>query len=275
MRQRIVEPTRACWVALLLAYGAAASLPTPLSADTPGWTPLGPFGAVVTALAIDAPTVPATIYAVIAETELVRSKDVGDEPPREPCLPLAAVLCLNGGRFRVAATWRTAQGSGDAQALPLTPDTGAFWFFSAENLELVVKVLNGCAFNGNYWVFAGGLTNVGVKCLDGNPYVCWGGRPGGHLVGLQKIWERLRQKAGLEDLRLHDIRHHFASTGAAAGMGLPILGSILGHTSPATTARYAHLSDDPKRAAAEQIAGGIAAGLNGQPAGEVIPIKKS
>jgi integrase len=76
----------------------------------------------------------------------------------------------------------------------------------------------------------------------------------------------------LEDVRLHDLRHSFASVGAAAGLGLPILGSILGHADPATTARYAHLSDDPRRAAAERIAG--AASLNDHAAAEVIPFRR-
>jgi integrase len=111
--------------------------------------------------------------------------------------------------------------------------------------------------------------------LDGNPYVCCGLRPGEHLIGLQKIWERVRRRAGLENVRLHDLRHSFASIGVAAGMGLPILGSILGHSSPATTARYAHMSDDPRHAAVEQIAGQIAAALNGRPTAEVIHFKQS
>jgi integrase len=111
--------------------------------------------------------------------------------------------------------------------------------------------------------------------LDENPYVCWGSRPGEHLIGLQKIWERLRRRAGLEGLRLHDLRHNYASIGVAAGMGLPIIGSILGHSSPATTARYAHLADDPRRAAAEQIAGHIAASLDEGVTGNVIRFKST
>jgi hypothetical protein len=62
--------------------------------------------------------------------------------------------------------------------------------------------------------------------------------------------------------------------GVAANLGLPVLGAILGHRHPATTARYAHLDDDPRRAAAARISSQIAADLNGQPAGEVIPFKK-
>jgi len=74
-------------------------------------------------------------------------------------------LCLNGGRFTVTATFQqTPEGpSVAAPAVPLTNDTGYFWFFDPTNIELVVKVLTGCAVNGDYWVFAGGLTNVGVE----------------------------------------------------------------------------------------------------------------
>ncbi|HVT14866.1 MAG TPA: hypothetical protein VHQ90_01630 [Thermoanaerobaculia bacterium] len=79
------------------------------------------------------------------------------------CVPGTFSLCLGGGRFEVTARYLTGAGeSGAAHAAPLTSDTGAFWFFSAANLEVVVKVLNGCAVNGSYWVFAAGLTDVNV-----------------------------------------------------------------------------------------------------------------
>jgi Fibronectin type III domain len=81
----------------------------------------------------------------------------------ETCVPDAETLCLNGGRFKLRAHWQTSQGSqGTAQTRGLTADTGTFWFFDPANVEMVVKVLNGCALNGRYWVFAGGLTNVRV-----------------------------------------------------------------------------------------------------------------
>ncbi|MEO8188827.1 MAG: hypothetical protein ABI682_00685 [Acidobacteriota bacterium] len=79
-----------------------------------------------------------------------------------PCAPDDRTLCLNGGRFRVAASWRSATDSGQAHAVGLTGDTGYFWFFSAGNVEAIVKVLDGCSFNSRYWVFASGLTNVEV-----------------------------------------------------------------------------------------------------------------
>ena len=79
-------------------------------------------------------------------------------PP--PCQPDATTLCLNDNRFEVKATWATTTSSGIGQARPLTADTGYFWFFDPANVEIVIKVLRGCGVNGNYWVFAGGLTNV-------------------------------------------------------------------------------------------------------------------
>lgn len=76
----------------------------------------------------------------------------------------STTLCLNGGRFRVRVAWtRSGGGSGPGMAVPLTADSGYFWFFDAANIELVVKVLDACGIPpGNFWVFAGGLTNVGV-----------------------------------------------------------------------------------------------------------------
>ncbi len=80
-----------------------------------------------------------------------------------PCIPGDQTLCLAAGRFRVEATWTTAQGSGPAHAVPLTADTGYLWFFAPSNVEVVVKVLDACLFNQRFWVFAGGLTDVAVE----------------------------------------------------------------------------------------------------------------
>ena len=77
------------------------------------------------------------------------------------CVANATTLCLNQGRFEVKIDYLTAQGAtGDGQAFPLTSDSGYFWFFDDANVELVIKVIDGCGFNDRYWVFAGGLTNV-------------------------------------------------------------------------------------------------------------------
>jgi hypothetical protein len=79
------------------------------------------------------------------------------------CTADANTMCLNGNRFRVQALYQTSQGqSGEAKTVKLTDDSGYLWFFSASNIEAVVKVLNGCTTTGFYWVFAGGLTDVRV-----------------------------------------------------------------------------------------------------------------
>ena len=89
--------------------------------------------------------------------------------------------------------------------------------------------------------------------LEGNPFVVPGERRGKHLVNLEKPWRRIREVGQLPDLRLHDLRHSFASIGAGAGLGLPIIGALLGHAQAATTARYAHLAADPLKQAADLI----------------------
>ncbi|MFA6959113.1 MAG: hypothetical protein WC538_24835 [Thermoanaerobaculia bacterium] len=81
------------------------------------------------------------------------------------CIPDATTLCLNKDRFRVQAQWQTSDDLGAGQAVSLGGDTGYFWFFNEENVELIVKVLDGCTLNSRYWVFAGGLTNVGVTII--------------------------------------------------------------------------------------------------------------
>jgi hypothetical protein len=82
------------------------------------------------------------------------------------CVPDANTLCLSNARFRVRAYWtRPDNSSGSGTAVSLSGDSGYFWFFSATNIELIVKVLNGCGINSQYWVFASGLTNVNVTMI--------------------------------------------------------------------------------------------------------------
>jgi hypothetical protein len=77
------------------------------------------------------------------------------------CVGTSTNLCLANDRFAVRAAWNTGDGrTGVGQVVRLTPDTGYIWFFSSANVEAVVKVLDGCALGGHFWVFAGGLTNV-------------------------------------------------------------------------------------------------------------------
>jgi site-specific recombinase XerD len=80
-------------------------------------------------------------------------------------------------------------------------------------------------------------------------------------ASIDKVWGRVRNAADLRDVRLHDLRHTFASIGVEASLGLPIIGKLLGHTQAQTTARYAHLSADPVRSAADTIGAAIAAAM--------------
>lgn len=83
-------------------------------------------------------------------------------------------------------------------------------------------------------------------------------RRGGHRKTLREPWDALRAAAGIRDVRLHDLRHTFASLSASSGASLPLIGAMLGHATPSTTARYTHLLDDPQRAAANKVAEVIA-----------------
>jgi hypothetical protein len=88
---------------------------------------------------------------------------------------------------------------------------------------------------------------------EGNPHVIPGEKDGAPRVDLKGPWTAVTQAAGLAGLRLHDLRHSFASIGAGGGLGLPIIGKLLGHSTPAMTAKYAHLDGDPMHRAVNQI----------------------
>jgi len=104
------------------------------------------------------------------------------------------------------------------------------------------------------------LASIAARIGKGK-WVFPGRVPGQPLVNIAKPWDLVRKKAELAKVRLHDLRHSFASVGVASHIGLPVVGALLGHAQPATTARYAHLSDGPLREAAEGISGEIAAAM--------------
>jgi integrase len=109
--------------------------------------------------------------------------------------------------------------------------------------------------------------------LDGCLYVIAG--MAGRRADLQRPWAFVKESAGLEGVRLHDLRHSFASIGAGASLGLPMIGKLLGHTQAATTHRYAHLGDDPLRRASETIGATIAAAMGGaRREAVVVPLAK-
>jgi integrase len=104
-----------------------------------------------------------------------------------------------------------------------------------------------------------------IPRMHGNPYVIVGGREGQHLVDLQRPWQRIRKAAGLDDVRIHDLRHSFASLAIQNGVSLSVIGSLLGHRSTETTKRYAHLADDYLQAESEKIGRLLSTALNGRP----------
>jgi integrase len=105
--------------------------------------------------------------------------------------------------------------------------------------------------------------------IKGNPYVFPGKVSAQHYVGLPRFFEGIRSSAKLSGVRLHDLRHSFASAGAAGGLGLPLIGALLGHKDTKTTARYAHLADSPLKAAADRIAATVQAAMDATPVAEI------
>jgi integrase len=87
-----------------------------------------------------------------------------------------------------------------------------------------------------------------------------------HYVGTPKVWEKVRTAAELPEVRIHDLRHTFASFGAAGGLSLPLIAAILGHRDVKTTQQYAHLADSPVKAAADRTAAAIQGAMDGKSA---------
>ncbi len=96
-----------------------------------------------------------------------------------------------------------------------------------------------------------------------NPWVICSSRKEGRLVNLSKPWTRIHKAAGIENLRLHDLRHVFGGTGAALGLGLTAVGALLGHRNASTTMRYSNMAPSPLAAANEQIGQALAAAMAG------------
>jgi integrase len=101
----------------------------------------------------------------------------------------------------------------------------------------------------------------------GSPWV-FPGRDGKGREDTKYSWARICKAAGITGLRVHDIRHSFASQLVSGGASLPLIGSLLGHSNPTTTHRYSHLFDEPQRAAVERV-GAI---ITGEPSAEVVPM---
>ena len=98
----------------------------------------------------------------------------------------------------------------------------------------------------------------GIPRREGDPWALPGAKRGSHISYLHDSWTRILERAGIENLRIHDLRHSFASGGLLVGEDLPMIGKLLGHNKVQTTARYAHLANDPLKAATNRIASRIA-----------------
>jgi integrase len=109
--------------------------------------------------------------------------------------------------------------------------------------------------------------------VEGKPHVIAGAKDRQPRSDLKKPWAAVSKAAGLEGVRLHDLRHSFASIGAGASLGLPIIGKLLGHSQPATAARYAHSDADPLWRAANTIGATISAAMAGRKEANIVAIK--
>ncbi|WP_130472111.1 site-specific integrase [Candidatus Magnetaquicoccus inordinatus] len=109
--------------------------------------------------------------------------------------------------------------------------------------------------------------------IEDNPHVIVGKVSGHAMVNINRAWRAIREAAGMPTLRIHDLRHAYASIGASMGMSLPVIGKLLGHTQAATTQRYAHLSDDPLKKATRMIGEHIHAAMTGKAESDnIIPL---
>ncbi len=113
-----------------------------------------------------------------------------------------------------------------------------------------------------------------VDAIEGSDFVFPASSGDSHFQGVEKVWRTVRAAAGFPTLRLHDLRHSFASVGLARGDALPVIGAILGHADVKTTSRYAHLADDPVKQAADAIASTVQAAMDTKRVADVTKINR-
>ena len=111
-----------------------------------------------------------------------------------------------------------------------------------------------------------------IARIADNPHIIAGALAGAPRADLNKPWRAVTRVANLEGVRIHDLRHSFASFGAGASLGLPIIGKLLGHSQAATTARYAHLDADPMRRAVDTIGATISSAMAGDKSSNVVEL---
>ena len=178
----------------------------------------------------------------LTKKEALTLGNVLDEVKRYPDENLSAIYCiqlllLTGCRLSEIQTLKWEYLDRDAAMLRL-PD-------SKTGAKLVY-------LGGPVFKLFDEIWNHPARPKD-NPYVIWGKNTNAHINNIQKPWRRFRSMAGLDDFRIHDLRHSFASFAVSQGMSLPMIGRLLGHTQVQTTARYAHLMSEPMAAAATDI----------------------
>ena len=202
---------------------------------------------------------------------LVEAEETGSVPPA--ALAAIRLLILTGARHNEILKLRWNQVDRDKNCLVFKPDDHKTGRKSGtKTIPLNQPALDVLA---------------SIPKAIGNTYVIQGLSPGSHFVGLQKVWERIRKRitvreiekvkgkkkrkedmVNIEDVRIHDLRHTFASVGISSGFSLPTIGSLLGHSQPSVTQRYAHLADDPRSKASEEIAARISGELFGRVQGK-------
>ncbi|MDP9202715.1 MAG: site-specific integrase, partial [Gemmatimonadota bacterium] len=188
-------------------------------------------------------------------TQKHRTKDWDKLIPADP-FAVAAIrfLALSGWRRSEALSlrWGNVDLTRGMATLPHSKTGRSYRQLGAP----AVAVLEGLPRDkGNPWVFPSALN------------------PGGHLSEVRRTWTSVRHEAGLDDVRLHDLRHNLASWAVGGGTSLFAVGALLGHVRAATTERYAHLQQDAKRIAADAVSSEIAAALDGKKGGRVTPLR--
>lgn len=176
------------------------------------------------------------------------------------------LLILTGARLReiLHAQWKHVDFERCLLLLPDSKTRKKTIYLSAAALEILQKLPR---VSGSNYVIPGGEPRKTKK--NPNPKKKPGGQP---RADLKRPWAAISRAAGLEGVRIHDLRHSFAATGAGASLGLPMIGKLLGHSQPRTTQRYAHLAADPMHQAANLIGDQIKAAMEKR-LGEVLPLK--
>jgi integrase len=197
----------------------------------------------------------------LSETEIARLADalaaMEIEGLNKNAVAAIRLLLLTGCRRDeiLCARWEYVDFERQCLRLPDSKTGAKVVPLAAAALELLAALQQ--ADKGE-WVLPGAAPKGGKPTVRGVP-----GAGPGHYTGLQKAWEKVRERAGLPGLRLHDLRHSFASFAIADGATLYMVGKVLGHKQARTTEGYAHLAADPVRAVADRAANRIANAMKG------------